>query len=148
MSVDGVYFDTSIIASCYLADSMSIRALSVRNQFSTPAPFTELHRVEVTAAFMAKLFRREATEVQVDTAFAHLDLDTQNGVWRRSECPLPDVFERAEALSRQWGGVFGTRTLDTLHVAAALTVSARGLATGDSRQAKLAQAVGLRVTLI
>lgn len=148
MSVDGVYFDTSIIASCYLADSMSIRALNVRKKFSMSAPFTDLHRVEVTAAFMAKLFRREATDVQVDTAFAHLDLDTQNGLWRRADCPLSDVFERAEALSRQWGGVFGTRTLDTLHVAAALMISAQDLATGDLRQAKLAQAVGLRVTLI
>jgi predicted nucleic acid-binding protein len=41
--------------------------------------------------------------------------------------------------------VTGTRTLDTLHVAAALALGAKEFWTFDDRQAKLATAVGLNV---
>jgi predicted nucleic acid-binding protein len=39
----------------------------------------------------------------------------------------------------------GTRTLDTLHVAAALELKAERFWTFDDRQAKLAKAVGLKL---
>jgi predicted nucleic acid-binding protein len=40
----------------------------------------------------------------------------------------------------------GTRTLDTLHVASALELRATEFWTFDDRQAKLAKAVGLKVS--
>ena len=49
-------------------------------------------------------------------------------------------------LAREHTAALGTRSLDVLHVAAALALRERNFVTGDDRQAKLAAAVGLRVT--
>ena len=49
-------------------------------------------------------------------------------------------------LAREHTAALGTRSLDVLHVAAALALRERHFVTADDRQAKLAAAVGLRVT--
>ncbi len=49
-------------------------------------------------------------------------------------------------LARTYVAKLGTRTLDSLHVAAALELKAERFWTFDERQAKLAKAVGLKVS--
>jgi predicted nucleic acid-binding protein len=59
--------------------------------------------------------------------------------WRnRHDRPLPiTLFGRA---------ALGTRALDVLHVASALTLGCKRFVTYDARQARLGRAVGLRVS--
>ncbi len=60
--------------------------------------------------------------------------------------PLADaVYAQARLLISRWTARLGTRTLDILHVAAALTLRADAFHTFDERQRKLAKAAGLRV---
>jgi predicted nucleic acid-binding protein len=59
---------------------------------------------------------------------------------------LADVHDFAETLVRRHAATLGTRTLDILHVAAALVAGVRDFVTGDRRQASLAEAAGLKVT--
>lgn len=60
--------------------------------------------------------------------------------------PLPEIiFERATEIAQAHVAQTGTRTLDTLHVAAALEFKAERFWTFDDRQAKLAKAVGLKL---
>jgi predicted nucleic acid-binding protein len=56
------------------------------------------------------------------------------------------VFELAAELSREHTSKLGTRTLDVLHVASAVTLGSRIFVTYDDGQAALAKAARLRVT--
>jgi predicted nucleic acid-binding protein len=61
--------------------------------------------------------------------------------------PMPeDAFELCADLARRYGPKFGMRTLDTLHVACGLELEAERFWTFDVRQAKLAKAVGLKLS--
>ena len=61
----------------------------------------------------------------------------------------PDLWEKlvqeAESLAEHHTPVLGTRSLDILHVAAALVLGATEFCTFDTRQGKLAKATGLHV---
>ena len=62
------------------------------------------------------------------------------------DAPLPEaIFELAMEIARVHVAHTGTRTLDSLHVAAALELKAERFWTFDDRQAKLAKAVGLKL---
>jgi hypothetical protein len=78
-------------------------------------------------------------------AIADFDADVREGrltvldvLWRRT-------LDLAAELSTLHTAALGTRTLDVLHVATAVTLEARRFVSYDDRQAALAKAVGLRV---
>jgi len=142
------YFDTGIIAKWYVAEHTSPEALELRAQFRSPSFLTELHRLELSAAWHAKVFRHELTVAQADQALADLSADIALGLRLAPPYDLGAVFARAETLARTHSASLGTRALDTLHVSAALALGDALFVTGDRRQAALATATGLRVTLI
>ncbi len=107
---------------------------------------THLHRVELATAWRLKVFRGEIPPDVANRAEADLLHDIAAGVWASPSYVLSSVFDRAEALARSHSSSIGTRTLDALHVAAALELRTRSFVTADRRQAKLARAAGLRVT--
>jgi predicted nucleic acid-binding protein len=55
----------------------------------------------------------------------------------------PTVFAASERLARRHVATLGVRTLDSLHVAAALELGAGRFWTFDDRQTRLAEAEGL-----
>ena len=61
------------------------------------------------------------------------------------DIPWRAVLEQAAELSRQYTPTLGTRSLDVLHVASALALGMRQFVTYDKRQARLAEACGLKV---
>jgi len=72
-----------------------------------------------------------------------LDKDRASGLWL--EVSLPEsVFDVCADLARRHGPRLGVRTLDSLHVAAALQLKAEQFWTFDERQAKLARVAGLK----
>lgn len=80
-------------------------------------------------------------------ALADLESDCAAGVWAPPQYDLAEVHLEAESLARDHAPTLGTRTLDILHVAAATLLESSRFVTGDRRQAALAKAVGLEVTL-
>jgi len=58
-------------------------------------------------------------------------------------CIRDSAYEVCADLARRSGHRFGVSTLDTLHVACALSLKGEQFWTLDERQAKLAKAVGL-----
>ena len=66
------------------------------------------------------------------------DYAWSTSAWRRA-------LDTAADLSRRHTPLLGTRSLDVLHVASALTLGMTGLVTYDDRQAKLVRAVKLRL---
>jgi len=139
------YFDTSIITKWYVREDDSEAALRVRQRFEPPAVLTHLHRLELSNAWQLKLSRKEIRKSVLARAREDLLTDVNAGVWVAPVYDLADVFRRAEELSSSHTAKLGARSLDILHVAAALELSVKTFVTGDSRQAKLASACRLRV---
>lgn len=124
----------------------SAAALRLRARFAPPAVLTHLHRVELVTAWHLKVFRREIDLATVGRALGDLESDVEAGVWEAPDYDLADVHARAEILARQHAATLGTRTVDILHVAAAVLLGARHFVTGDRRQASLAEAAGVEVS--
>ena len=139
------YFDTSVITKWYVHEVDTEAALRVRQRFEPPAVLTHLHRVELSNAWHLKVFRKEMKKAALALARADLQADVDAGVWLTPAYDLSDVFRRAEELSSRHTPKLGTRSLDILHVAAAIELSVRTFVTGDGRQAKLASACRLDV---
>ena len=142
------YFDSSIITKWYLPEPDSPAALRLRASYEPPAVLTHLHRVELTTAWHLKVFRGELQLDTVVQALTDLEDDVAAGVWEPPAYDLGDVHARAEQLARRHAAVLGTRSLDILHVAAALVLGATRFVTNDERQAALARAAHLKATLL
>jgi predicted nucleic acid-binding protein len=105
---------------------------------------TSLGEVEFVNALELQVFRKQWTRQEAREVHNEF-LASQAAATIRSE-PFPlEVWERAVVLSRRHCAVFGTRTLDVLHVASALVLKPDVFFTFDKRQSQLAKAEGLRV---
>ena len=136
------YLDTSFLVSLYIPDSNSAEA---ERLMASGAKFwlTPLHVAEWTHAVEQQVFLKAATRAEADQVHARFEQHRQSGLW--IEVALPDsTFELSAELARRHAARFGVRTLDTLHVAAALALAAERFWTFDHRQKRLARAAGLK----
>lgn len=67
------------------------------------------------------------------------------GIYYRPPIDWPDIFYNARALSRAHTQKTGSRSLDILHVASALSINAERFMTFDDRQSELAAIAGLQI---
>lgn len=86
--------------------------------------------------------------IAVTATLQALRTDVESGVLHRSQPSWPDVFATTLRLSTALSRTLGTRTLDLLHVAAALALQATEFITGDDRQAKVAAKEALTVVRV
>ena len=112
---------------------------------SEALPFTWLHRLELRNALRLRVFRREITAAQRDASLNMVLADLAAGILGEASPTLADVVLEAERLSALHSEKLGTRSLDILHVAAALVLGCASFLTFDQRQAALARAAGLKV---
>jgi len=135
-----IYADTSFFVSLYLPDRYSAEA--ERRMASKPRVWlTPLHIAEWTHAVSQHVFQKEISAREAGMAHAELERDRENGLWMEIDLP-ESVWQTCTKLGRKQGPKLGTRTLDSLHVAAALELGAKSFWTFDERQAKLAVAEG------
>jgi predicted nucleic acid-binding protein len=138
-----VYADTSFFVSLYVQDRHS----TVAEQLVNPRPrvwFTPLHHAEWAHAIVQQVFRAKMSAVDAHRVHQALEQDRTAGVW--VEVALPEmVYDVCADLARRHGPRLGVRTLDSLHVAAALELKADRFWTFDDRQAKLAKVEGLKI---
>jgi predicted nucleic acid-binding protein len=106
---------------------------------------TALQRAEFTNAVAQHVFRRVITEFEAQAVYSQFEGDRASGFWSEVELPK-NTFELCIDLARRYTPQLGIRTLDILHVASALELKASQFWTFDDRQAKLAKAVGLKVS--
>jgi hypothetical protein len=139
------YADTSYLFSLFIADTNTPSALTLRQATADPLPFTALHRLELRNAIHLAVFRKKITAATGQAAWANVEADLQSGALNLLLLNWPDVFGEAEKLAQLHTAAAGSRSLDTLHVAAALAVGTVDFATFDLRQAALAKLAGLNV---
>jgi predicted nucleic acid-binding protein len=103
---------------------------------------TPLHRVEWAHAIAQHVFRGTLSSQEAARFYTVFEADRSSDLWAETDIPYA-AYETAVQLAMNFGPQFGTRTLDTLHVASALELGASEFWTFDQRQQKLAKAVGL-----
>jgi predicted nucleic acid-binding protein len=136
------YADTSFLFSLYLADINSSAARAAAGKLRPDFLLTVLHELELTNAIELAVFRGHITTGEGRSARRYFELDLDRWPLR----PLPaDAFPRAVHLAKRHTARHGARSLDILHVAAAVSLEAQVFMTFDGRQRKLARSEGLRV---
>jgi len=139
-----LYADTSFFVSLYLPDRHSSE--SQRRMAQRPLIWlTPLHRAEWTHAVAQHIFQGRISAREAQRVHRDFESDRTNRLW--AEVSVPEAaFELCEELARRHVARLGTRTLDSLHVASALELSAERFWTFDERQARLAQAENLKIS--
>ena len=137
-----IYVDTSFLVSVYVNDRHSTDA---RQRMTTHPTIwlTPFHLAEWAHAVAQHVFLQKMSSAEAQQFYGQMDEDRTAGVWVATELPTR-TFEVCAELARRYGPRLGIRTLDSLHVAAALELEATRFWTFDERQAKLAKAVGLK----
>ncbi|MGH8011662.1 MAG: type II toxin-antitoxin system VapC family toxin [Candidatus Binataceae bacterium] len=138
------YADTSFVVGLYIPDANSAEAARQMRQLALPPLITSLGELELINAVQLRLFRKEIQSAQARAATAAFHADLRDGVFELHGLE-EEAFTAARRLASRWTIRFGTRSLDILHVAAALSLRADAFHTFDERQRKLAKAVRLSV---
>lgn len=137
------YADTGFLVSLYGQDDHSATASALVK--SEPIfLLTPLGEAEFTNALQLQVFRKQWTRREAHLVQEQFHQHQAAGVFRLQ--PLgSEVWEKVLILSRRHSAKLGARTLDLLHVAAALVLNPDVFYSFDARQRKLAKAERLRV---
>jgi predicted nucleic acid-binding protein len=137
------YADTGFLISLYREDDHSATASALVR--SKPVfLLTPLVEAEFTNALQLAVFRKRSTLAESRLIYESFTLHQASGVFRAM--PLgSEVWEKTAALSRRHTAKLGVRTLDVIHVAAALVLKPDVFFSFDDRQRKLARAARLQV---
>ncbi len=139
------YADTGVMVKGYVFESDSEAAIRILNTLGEVLLYSHLHAIEIPNAIRLKRFRGEISKAQETAAIRAFLSDIESGVLTPCEYELPAVFLLAERLSGKHSAVIGSRSLDLLHVAAALESGATHFASLDHRQREIASLSGLEV---
>jgi predicted nucleic acid-binding protein len=142
------YLDTSSLVALYYPEDKTEPLLAHLRRRPLPLVFTWLHEIEFTNGLQLKLFRKEATAGAVIATLDALRADVESGILHLAQASWPTVFANTLRLSAAHSRLLGTRALDLLHIAAALTLQATEFITSDDRQARAATKEGLKVVRV
>jgi hypothetical protein len=106
---------------------------------------TPWQEIEARTALRLKAFRKEMSTREMQASVAAFDKDILSGRWRKPEYREATVWKFARELSDGHATEIGCRTLDLIHVAAALCLGVETFVTFDGRQRTLAKLKGLTV---
>lgn len=140
-----IYIDTSVIVKLYIKEDYSREASDWLKANNEAIPLTRLHELEFINAIQLKKFRDEIPAEEADQIISKLDEHEKKGIYFRPLLDWSAVFNNAINISKKHTSITGSRSLDILHVAAALTISTDGFLTLDEKQALLAANAGLKI---
>lgn len=139
------FADTGFIASLYLEESTSGAADAALGTRRGPLPLTPLAVLELRNAFNRAVHRQRLTAAERDALWQDVEADIASGFLVPTTLPSDELHHKARQLSDRHTPALGTRTLDLLHVAAALVLEAKEFFSFDERQRKAAASEGLKV---
>lgn len=140
-----VYADTGFVVALYKTETTSIRAARIMRRLSPPVWLSPLDELELSNAFQLSVFRGE---LGADAAALKKRLfleDINNGIFVIMPVPATTLYPKAIELADRHSARLGTRSLDLMHVAAALLLQAGTFLSFDERQRKVAKAEGLKL---
>jgi len=139
------FADTGFIASLYLQESTSAQARAAIQAAPVVLPLTPLILLELRNAFNRSVQRQRITAAQRDLLWQDVEADIASGFLAPTPLDSEELHKKARQLSDRHTPTLGTRSLDLLHVAAALTLGAKEFFSFDDRQRKAAASEALKV---
>jgi predicted nucleic acid-binding protein len=139
------FADTGFIASLYLEESTSNAADAALGTNREPLPLTPLVALELRNAFNRAVQRQRITAAERDALWRDVEADIADGFLVPTPVASGQLHDQARQLSDRYTPTLGTRSLDLLHVAAALLLGAKVFFSFDDRQRKVAASEGLKV---
>ncbi len=139
------FADTGFIASLYLEESTSKAADSALGGKRGSLPLTPLVALELRNTFNRAVQRGRITAAQRDALWQDVETDIATGFLVPTPVASGHLHDKARQLSDRHTPTLGTRTLDLLHVAAALVLESKIFFSFDDRQRKAAASEGLKV---
>lgn len=140
-----IYVDTSVLVSLYIEDAHSPRADAWRQAHPAAITFTRLHRIEFRNALGLAVFQQRLTRAEAQAAWQDMEQDLASGLLVPAGEMWTQIADEAERLAELHTPTVGSRSLDILHVAAALALGATAFVTFDERQSRLARIAGLGI---
>jgi predicted nucleic acid-binding protein len=139
------YADTGVMVKVYVLESDSEVAIRILESLGHHLLYSHFHIIEIPNAIRLKRFRGEITKSQEIAANRAFLSDIESGLLVPCDYDLGEVFLLAERLSAKHSAIIGSRSLDLLHVAAALEAGATHFTSLDTRQRKIASLNGLKI---
>ena len=138
------YADSGFVVSLYLtSEGTSAQARQEVKRVSKPILLSPLSLLEIRNALNFGINRGEISGTQRDAVLTEIDAQIETGFFRLVEASQSSIYAKARELSNKHTPEFATRSLDLMHLAAALLSEARTFLTFDKRQIKAAIAEGL-----
>jgi predicted nucleic acid-binding protein len=104
--------------------------------------------LEFINAINLKQFRTEITPAEISFIMSRFEEHETDGIYYRPQLDWSAIFSHAVDLSKKHSADIGSRSLDILHVASALSIKADRFLTLDDRQTRLADLAGLKIITI
>ncbi len=139
------YVDSGILVKIHVKETTSPEAIRLVLRTAPPLPLTHFQELEIRNAIRLKYSRGEISDTEMTGALDDFQDDIDAGRYERPAYDLPQVFRRAGELSHAHTVATKCRSLDLLHVAAALVIGCREFASFDERQRAIARKSGLTV---
>ena len=139
------FADTGFLASLYLKESTSAAARTAIQPGPVVLPYTPLVALELRNSLNRAVQRGHITAAQRDALWQDVEMDIVGGFLVPTQVASGPLHDKARQLSDRYTTNLGTRTLDLLHVAAALLLESKIFFSFDERQRKAAANEGLKV---
>lgn len=143
-----IYVDTSVIVKLYIKEKYSKEAADWLKSNNKAIPLTLFHELEFNNALNLKKFRAEITNKEISLILRYFVEHKGKGIFYHPPINWTDTFKYALELSTRYTGSTGSRSLDILHVALALTIQADKFLTFDKRQSELAAISGMMTEFV
>jgi hypothetical protein len=139
------YADTGFLVTLYREESTSARAAALMRRQTSAVLLSQLGELEFRNALHLAVFRGELTPGDAALKKRLFLADVADGIFIILPVPAASLFPKAAELADRHSARLGTRSLDLLHVAAALLLNATVFLSFDQRQRKAAKAEGLKI---
>lgn len=146
------YPDTSFLCALFRSQDNSAQAIAFRASMGEPLHATSLLEFEFLQSVQLQVFLHTTDrtkgygQAEAGRMVAKWKAGIATGDVKLVRYDVEAVHLYARSLSVQYTATGGHRTLDVLHVAAAVHLGAKRFLTFDVRQRKLAKAVGLKTS--
>ena len=140
-----LYYDSGVLVKLYVREEYSDAVARFLAERREAVIINDLHELEMRNALRLKRFRGEIDDEQLTASMAMLSSDLAARRVIRTGADWQLVFAEAGRLSATATIGTGVRTIDLLHVAAAVNRGATGLVSLDHRQRAAARFAGLEL---
>jgi predicted nucleic acid-binding protein len=111
----------------------------------TPILISPLTALEMHNAFQLAVFRKDIDSKAATLKRQLFEEDLSRGIFVITPIPHAALYQKAIQLADRYSASLGTRSLDLMHVAAAILLGCQVFLSFDERQRKVAKAEGLKV---